>query len=139
MDEIGTTTTSSAAGAPTTAASVARGGGTDDARRAPDEPAGRATGATGGVTTAAAGRADLLAAFDAVSPDALRRRRSSKWVTYPPDVLPAWVAELDVPLAGPIRQVLHEAVDLGDTGYAEPGALPEAFATFAQGRMGWAV
>jgi bifunctional pyridoxal-dependent enzyme with beta-cystathionase and maltose regulon repressor activities len=25
----------------------------------------------------------------------LRRRRSSKWVSYPPDVLPAFVAETD--------------------------------------------
>jgi cysteine-S-conjugate beta-lyase len=82
---------------------------------------------------------DLLAAFDEVSLDALRRRRSSKWVRYPADVLPAWIAELDVPLAEPVRRVLHEAVEMGDTGYAEAGELPEAFAGFARERLGWAV
>src|SRR5215475_7424750 len=81
----------------------------------------------------------LDTAFDAVTLEDLHRRRSAKWVRYPPDVLPAWVAEMDVPLAEPIRAALHEAVDLGDVGYAEPGALPEVFASFAADRMGWAV
>jgi cysteine-S-conjugate beta-lyase len=83
--------------------------------------------------------AELLASFDDVTLDTLRRRRSSKWTKYPVDVLPAWVAELDVPLAEPIRRALHEAVELGDTGYAEAGALPEAFAAFARARLGWKV
>ncbi len=77
--------------------------------------------------------------FDDVDLDLLRRRRSAKWATYPVDVLPAWVAELDVLLAEPIRRALHDAVELGDTGYALPGALPEAFAGFAADRFGWAV
>jgi cysteine-S-conjugate beta-lyase len=77
--------------------------------------------------------------FDAVPLRELRRRTSSKWTTYPPDVLPAWVAELDVPLAEPVRRVLHAAVDLGDTGYTEPGELPEAFAEFAAVRLDWRV
>lgn len=58
---------------------------------------------------------------------------------YPPDVLPAWIAELDVPLAEPVRRTLHEAVELGDTGYAEAGVLPEAFAGFARARLNWTV
>ncbi len=77
--------------------------------------------------------------FDDIDLDLLRRRRSAKWTTYPADVLPAWVAELDVLLAEPIRRALHDAVDLGDTGYAMPGALPEAFAGFAANRLSWAV
>ncbi len=80
-----------------------------------------------------------LLAFDQISLDTLRRRRSSKWLKYPPDVLPAWIAELDVPLAEPIRRVLHEAIELGDAGYAEAGALPEAFAGYAPARLGWSV
>jgi len=83
--------------------------------------------------------AALLEAFDSVSLEELRRRRSAKWITYPPDVLPAWIAEMDVPLAEPIRRALHEAIELGDTGYAEAGALPEAFAGFARRRLGWTV
>jgi len=77
--------------------------------------------------------------FDGVSLADLRRRRSSKWVTHPPDVLPAFVAELDVPLADPVKRALHEAIDLGDLGYTEPDGLPEAFAAYAADRHGWAV
>ena len=67
----------------------------------------------------------------------LRRRRSEKWRRYPPDVLPVWVAEMDTPLAEPVRTVLHEAVELGDSGYPTPAGLPEAYADFAAARFGW--
>lgn len=58
---------------------------------------------------------------------------------YPPDVLPAWVAELDFPLAPAIREALQSAVDLDDTGYADRDLLPSAFARFAARRFGWSV
>lgn len=69
----------------------------------------------------------------------LRRRRSAKWARYPEDVLPAWVAEMDFPLAEPVERALAEAVALGDTGYAAPAelGLGEAFAEFAAARLGW--
>jgi cysteine-S-conjugate beta-lyase len=82
---------------------------------------------------------DLLDAFDSVTFDGLRTRTSDKWRRYPPDVLPAWVAELDVPLAPGVRRVLHEAVDRGDTGYATAAGLPAAYAGFAATRQGWGV
>ena len=66
----------------------------------------------------------------------LRRRRSSKWVEHPPDVLPAFVAEMDVALAPPVRDALVEAIELGDLGYTEAGGLFEAFASFAGRRFG---
>jgi cystathionine beta-lyase len=69
--------------------------------------------------------------------DLLRRRRSSKWVKHPPDVLPAFVAELDVSLATPVREALVEAIELGDVGYTEPAGLFEAYAAFARRRLGW--
>lgn len=47
----------------------------------------------------------------------LRRRRSQKWVAYPEDVLPLFVAETDVLLAPAIRDRLAAAVADGDTGY----------------------
>jgi cysteine-S-conjugate beta-lyase len=47
----------------------------------------------------------------------LRTRTSMKWRTYPADVLPLWVAEMDVPLAPPVAAALHAAIDAGDTGY----------------------
>jgi cystathionine beta-lyase len=71
----------------------------------------------------------------------LRLRRSAKWARYPADVLPAWVAEMDFPLAEPIRVALAEAVELGDTGYAWPEGLElaESFAEFAARRLRWRV
>jgi cysteine-S-conjugate beta-lyase len=58
-------------------------------------------------------------------------------VTHPPDVLPVFVAEMDVDLAPPVREALIEAVELGDLGYTEPGGLYEAFSGFAKRRLGW--
>ena len=77
--------------------------------------------------------------FDALTLDSLRRRRSVKWRTYDEDVLPLWVAELDVPLAPGVQDVLREAVVLGDTGYAAPTAFAAAFAGFADRQWGWTV
>ncbi|HEX6500446.1 MAG TPA: MalY/PatB family protein [Micromonosporaceae bacterium] len=70
--------------------------------------------------------------------DDLRARRSMKWQTYEPDVLPLWVAEMDTPLAPPIRDALVRAVEGGDTGYAYQGGLAEAWAKFSADRFGWA-
>jgi cysteine-S-conjugate beta-lyase len=67
----------------------------------------------------------------------LRERRSIKWRKFGPDVLPLFVAEMDTPLAEPIAEALAAAVARGDTGYAHPGRLPEAFAAFAARRYGW--
>ncbi|MQA26009.1 MAG: aminotransferase class I/II-fold pyridoxal phosphate-dependent enzyme [Micromonosporaceae bacterium] len=67
----------------------------------------------------------------------MRERGSVKWRWFPPDVLPAWVAEMDTPLAPPITDALVAAVRRGDTGYATPAGLPEAFAEFASRRYGW--
>lgn len=77
--------------------------------------------------------------FNDLSPDDLRRRRSEKWSTYPADVLPAFVAEMDFALAPPIKRALMEAIALGDTGYATPLDLPEAFADFARAWFNWPV
>jgi cystathionine beta-lyase len=69
-----------------------------------------------------------------------RRRRSAKWRTHPADVLPMFVAEMDVALAPPVQRVLADAVAASDTGYAV--ALPElgqALAGFTERRWGWTV
>lgn len=70
--------------------------------------------------------------------DGLRRRRSWKWTEYPPDVLPAWVAEMDFDLAEPIKNAVREAITAGDCGYPHPLGLGEAYAAFAARRFGWA-
>lgn len=67
----------------------------------------------------------------------LRQRTSAKWHYYPADVLPMWVAEMDVPLAEPIADVLRHAVDLGDTGYAAGHAYAHALKDFAKARWDW--
>ncbi|MFJ9102068.1 MalY/PatB family protein [Streptomyces sp. NPDC102405] len=67
----------------------------------------------------------------------LRRRTSMKWRTYPQDVLPLWVAEMDVPLAGPVAEAIRDAVALGDTGYPAGTAYAEALAGFASKRWSW--
>jgi cystathionine beta-lyase len=68
----------------------------------------------------------------------LRRRTSAKWRTYPPDVLPLPVAEMDFPLAPPIAERLHAAIRRSDCGYVGPGpGLAEALAGFAERRWGW--
>ncbi|MFF7355925.1 MULTISPECIES: MalY/PatB family protein [Streptomyces] len=67
----------------------------------------------------------------------LRRRTSMKWRTYPEDVLPLWVAEMDVPLAGPVVRAVTDALTLGDTGYPAGTAYAEALAAFAAARWKW--
>ncbi|MEU9506030.1 MalY/PatB family protein [Micromonospora sp. NPDC048170] len=69
--------------------------------------------------------------------DELRQRTSVKWRMHAPDVLPLWVAEMDVPLAPPVADALRRAVDLGDTGYAYGTAYAEALGEFAARRWGW--
>jgi cystathionine beta-lyase len=48
--------------------------------------------------------------------EVLRQRRSAKWQTYPADVLPLTVAEMDFALAVPIAEALREAVARSDAG-----------------------
>jgi len=76
-----------------------------------------------------------------LSLEQLRLRRSAKWQFYDEDVLPAWVAEMDFPLAPAVKIALAEAVELSDTGYGYPPklGLAEAFVDFARKRLGWEV
>ncbi|MFI1028899.1 MalY/PatB family protein [Streptomyces sp. NPDC020951] len=75
--------------------------------------------------------------LQALGLDELRCRTSMKWRTYPADVLPLWVAEMDVPLAEPIVRAVTEALALGDTGYPVGTAYAEALSAFAAERWGW--
>ncbi|MFF8674030.1 MalY/PatB family protein [Streptomyces sp. NPDC015242] len=69
--------------------------------------------------------------------DQLRRRTSMKWRTHPEDVLPLWVAEMDVPLAEPVVRAVTAALETGDTGYPAGTAYAEALAAFAAERWDW--
>jgi cystathionine beta-lyase len=68
----------------------------------------------------------------------LRKHRREKWRSFPEDVLPFPVAEMDFPIAAPIRNLLIEMVERSDLGYLGP--IPElglSFADFAKRRWGW--
>lgn len=67
----------------------------------------------------------------------LRQRRSAKWRAHPEDVLPLWVAEMDVLLAEEVSAALHHAISIGDTGYPAGSAFAESLSGFAERRWGW--
>ena len=74
----------------------------------------------------------------AVALEELRTHRSEKWREFPSDVLPLPVAEMDFPVALPIRELLVEMVSRSDLGYLGP--IPEvsrAFENFAKKRWDW--
>ncbi len=86
----------------------------------------------------AVGRGDDL--FVDLSVAALRRRGTSKWSAYGDDVLAAWVAEMDFPLAEPLRAALQEAIEQGGTGYAPVASgVPAACAAWLARRYGLTV
>lgn len=69
----------------------------------------------------------------------LRRRTSTKWRSYPEDVLPMFIAEMDFPTPPPVKAALEAAIENNDTGYAataDRGAA-QAYADFAAARWGW--
>ena len=78
--------------------------------------------------------------FDAVDLERLRRRRTVKWSLYGPDVLAAWVAEMDFDVAPVVRAAINDAVDREDFGYvaADLTDLTTACAAFHAERYGWA-
>lgn len=69
--------------------------------------------------------------------DQLRSRTSLKWRTHPSDVLPLWVAEMDVMQAPAVSEALIRAVQNGDTGYPAGNSMGETFSSFAADRWGW--
>lgn len=74
--------------------------------------------------------------------DEARRALPCKWGMVEPDVLPAWVAEMDYAVAPEITDALQRAVSDGAFGYpqmAHGGELGEATADFAQRHYGQTV
>jgi cystathionine beta-lyase len=70
----------------------------------------------------------------------LQTHRSEKWREFPSEVLPLPVAEMDFPIAEPIRALLLEMVSKSDLGYLGPiPELPVTFADFAHKRWNWQV
>ena len=82
-------------------------------------------------------RSAALLDLDAVTLPWLRERSSAKWAYFPDDVLPAWVAEMDFPLAEPVARALHQAIDRSDIGYRSERGLADALAHYAGTQWDW--
>ena len=58
----------------------------------------------------------------------LRARRTNKWHKFAPDVLPAWVADMDFGVAPSITEAMSRLTRDQEYGYAaRDGALADAF------------
>lgn len=60
-----------------------------------------------------------------------------KWRQYPADVLPLWVAEMDVELAEPVVAAVTDAMRAGDTGYPPPQGSPHTDGAGTPGRAAY--
>ena len=68
----------------------------------------------------------------------LRVRRTNKWHKFPPDVLPAWVADMDFGVAPSITAALARLTRDQEYGYAaRDGVLAAAFVRRMERRFGW--
>ena len=70
----------------------------------------------------------------------LRGRGGGKWTRYPPDVLPAFVADMDFRVAPAVQRALVHFTDTQDYGYGQmtdAEGLYAAFAEWMQRRHGW--
>ena len=84
----------------------------------------------------------LAEALDRITVAELRRRGGLKWTYAGPDVLGAFVAEMDFGTAPRWRTALREVIARQDYGYLTPLAarqMAEACAAWLAGRHGWAV
>ncbi len=76
----------------------------------------------------------------AASLEELRKRHSTKWRDFAPDVLPLPVAEMDFEIAQGVRDLLIGMLEKSDTGYLGPiPELGDSLAAFMKGRWNWEV
>lgn len=69
----------------------------------------------------------------------LRCSTGVKWTRYPDDVLPCWVADMDLPTAPVVQGALAALVERGDFGYhfRAASAIPADFSRWTAERHGW--
>jgi cystathionine beta-lyase len=79
--------------------------------------------------------------FDDVDIARVRRRQTVKWTLYGPDVLAAWVAEMDFDVAPVVRAAIAAAVEREDFGYlvGDLSELTAAAAEFLAAQFDWRV
>ncbi|OHV04363.1 MalY/PatB family protein [Mycobacterium talmoniae] len=80
-------------------------------------------------------------AFDRLTEQQLRDRRTIKWNYFGADVLPLWIAEMDFPTAPAVLDGVRECVANEEFGYPPFGenVLPRATADWCATRYGWPV
>lgn len=70
--------------------------------------------------------------------DELRENHSRKWTAFEPDVVPAWIADMDFYPPQEVVEAVQRVADSGVYGYSNiPGELPARFAEFTDRRFGW--
>lgn len=75
-----------------------------------------------------------------LSASELRARSGKKWATYPADVYPAWVADMDYLTAEPVRQAIRNMADDANFCYSlAPLSVGDAFAERMHDRYAWEV
>jgi len=62
--------------------------------------------------------------FDTLTEERLRSTSGAKWNHFPEDVLPLWVADMDFPVAEPIRQAIRDYAECDDFGYPTASGVP---------------
>ena len=70
----------------------------------------------------------------------LRLRKGAKWNNYNEDIIPAWVADMDFPVADAITSALSERITCSDFGYpvaAKDTKLPDLFRQRVFSRFRW--
>jgi cysteine-S-conjugate beta-lyase len=80
-------------------------------------------------------------AFDLLTEQQLRTRKTIKWNHFGPDVLPLWIAEMDFPTAPVVLDSIRTCVANEEFGYPafREDTLARATADWCQRRYGWAV
>lgn len=87
---------------------------------------------------------ELVHRFDRLRAPSLSARCSEKWRRYPADVLPAFIAEMDFPVAEPVLEAIRAHLTVGgDLGYAyaytTEAPVQRAFAAWARAAHDWRV
>jgi cystathionine beta-lyase len=80
--------------------------------------------------------------FNSIGLDWLRTKRGIKWRRFDPEVIPAWLADMDFPPAPQVTEAIQELLegaDLGYPGWVQGTPLRAAFAERMAQRHGWAL
>ncbi len=90
----------------------------------------------------AAERSEVRKALDSVTAAEMRRSSRIKWRLFGGEVLPAWVADMDFPVAPPVHRAIIELVERHDFGYHHVPLSPRlrgAFVSRMAERFDWQI